>query len=60
MSSADKVFEDAILGGMEITPAALAAAIRSALIECRDPRGQLSLAKLYELTCELDRKKPTI
>ena len=50
-----RILDAATEGGYEITPAAIAVAIRAALIECRDSRGQLSLSNLYELTCELDR-----
>ncbi len=55
--AASRVFDAATRGGMSITPTALSAAIRSAVIECRDARGQLSLSKLYELTCEIESIK---
>jgi len=54
MDRAILVFEDATVAGREITPPALAIAIRSALIHCRDDRGQLSVAKLYDLTSDLE------
>lgn len=57
MSSADRVFESAIKGGYEITPQALAVAIRAAAMECRDSNGNISLAKMYELTCQLESIK---
>lgn len=50
-----RIFEAATEGGYEITPAALAVAIRAALIESKDNKGQPSLSNLYQLTCELDR-----
>lgn len=51
----NKVLNDATRGGMHITPAALSAAIRSAAMQCRDDRGNINLAMLYELTCELEK-----
>ena len=56
--SANRVFDAATRGGMGITPTALAVAIRAAAMECRDETGQVSLAKLYELTCEINSIKP--
>lgn len=50
-----KVIDDATRGGREITPTALAVAIRSAVMQCRDERGNINLCQLYELTCELER-----
>ena len=50
-----KVIADATQGGMYITPAALSVAIRSAAMQCRDERGNINLAMLYELTCELEK-----
>ena len=44
--AASRVYDAATRGGMSITPNALSVAIRSAVMECRDARGQLSLAKL--------------
>ena len=51
------VIEDATAAGREITPAALAVAIRSAVSQCIDERGNVNLGRLYELTCELERAK---
>jgi len=50
-----RILDAATQGGYEITPAAIAVAIRAALMESRDSKGQPSLSSLYELTCELDR-----
>ena len=52
-----KVIDDATKGGMQITPTALAVAIRSAAMQCRDERGNINLGQLYELTCELENTK---
>ena len=56
--SASRVYDAVTAGGMSITPEAIAAAIRGAAMECRDEKGQISLAKLYELTCELESINP--
>ena len=56
--AASRVYDAATRGGMSITPNALSVAIRSAVMECRDARGQLSLAQLYELTCDIESIKP--
>ena len=52
--SASRVYDAVTAGGMSITPEAIAAAIRCAAMECRDEGGQISLARIYELTCELE------
>ena len=52
---ARKVLDDATRGGMHITPTALSVAIRSAAMQCRDDKGNINLAMLYELTCELEK-----
>jgi len=57
MSAASRVFNAASESGNTITPKALVAAIRVALMECRDSRGQIELSKVYELTCELENLK---
>ena len=49
--------DSATQGGYEITPAAIAVAIRAALMECKDSKGQLCIGNLYELTCELEKTK---
>ena len=59
MSAASRVFEAATEGGYSITPEALVAAIRTALIECRDKAGYIDLSKVYELTCELENLNPS-
>ena len=51
------VYEAATRAGMSITPDVLVAAIRTAATECMDSTGQISLSKLYELTCELETIK---
>jgi hypothetical protein len=56
--SASRVYDAVTAGGMSITPEAIAAAIRCAAMECRDEKGQISLARMYELTCELESIKP--
>jgi hypothetical protein len=56
--SASRVYDAVTAGGMSITPEAIAAAIRCAAMECRDQKGQISLARMYELTCELESIKP--
>ena len=58
MPSASRVFDVATEGGYTITPQALAVAIRTAAIECRDDNGIVSLSRLYELTCDLENLKP--
>ena len=55
---ARKVLDDATRGGMHITPTALSVAIRSAAMQCRDDNGNISISKLYELTCELEKLDP--
>lgn len=52
--SASRVYDAVTQAGMSITPEAIAAAIRCAAMECRDANGNVSLAKMYELTCELE------
>lgn len=49
-----KVIDEATRGGLQITPTALAVAIRAAAMQCRDERGNINLGQLYELTCELE------
>ena len=56
--SASRVYDAVTAGGMRITPEAIAAAIRCAAMECRDEKGQISLARMYELTCELESINP--
>lgn len=56
--SASRVYDAVTAGGMSITPEAIVAAIRCAAMECRDTNGNISLAKLYELTCELESINP--
>ena len=56
--SASRVYDAVTAGGMSITPEAIAAAIRCAAMECRDEKGQISLARMYELTCELESINP--
>lgn len=56
--SASRVYDAVTVGGMSITPEAIVAAIRCAAMECRDTNGNISLAKLYELTCELESINP--
>ena len=58
MSAASRVFNAATEGGYTITPEALVVAIRTALMECRDSKGQVELSKVYELTCELENLNP--
>jgi len=50
-----KVINDASMGGSTITPLALAVAIRSAAMQCRDEHGNISISRLYEFTCELEK-----
>ena len=50
-----EILEEACRGGREITPAALAIAIRAAAQQCIDDRGNVSTGLLYELTCQLER-----
>ena len=50
---ASRVFDAACEGGHEITPASLGVAIRAALLECTDDKGNLNLPELYNLTGEL-------
>ena len=52
--SASRVYDAVTEGGMSITPEAIAAAIRCAAMECRDSDGNISLSRMYELTCELE------
>ena len=52
--SASRVYDAVTQAGMSITPEAIAAAIRCAAMECQDSNGNVSLAKMYELTCELE------
>lgn len=46
--------EVATSGGYELTPAAMAMAIRAAVLECSDEAGRLNIPSLYELTVELE------
>ena len=55
--SALRVYEASTQAGMSISPDVLVAAIRTAAIECMNSSGQISLLKLYELTCELESIK---
>jgi len=52
-----RILDAATQGGYEITPAAIAVAIRAALMESRDSKGQPNISNLYQLTCELERTK---
>ena len=52
-----RVMDAATLGGYAITPAAIAAAIRASIVECRDESGQVSIQALYQFTYELDSKR---
>ena len=52
--SASRVYDAVTEGGMSITPEAIAAAIRCAAMECRDANGNISLTRMFELTCELE------
>ena len=58
--SASRVYDAVTEGGMSITPIAIAAAIRCAAMECQDEKGQISLARMYELTCELESINPQL
>ena len=40
--------------GYELTPAAMAMAIRAAVLECSDDAGRLNIPSLYELTLKLE------
>ena len=40
--------------GYELTPAAMAMAIRAAVLECSDDAGRLNIPSLYELTIKLE------
>jgi len=51
---AARVMEVATSGGYELTPPAVAMAIRAAIIECSDEAGRLNIPSLYELTVELE------
>lgn len=57
MSAASEVFEAATRGGNYITPQAISEAIRVAIINSKDDSGQISILKLYELTCEIESLK---
>ncbi len=52
--SALRVFDAATRGGMTITPQVIVVAIRAAMMECRDEMGQVSSAKMFELTCDIE------
>ena len=43
--------------GGYVNPTVLAVAIRAAARECMDNKGNLSVASLYELTCQLEKKE---
>ena len=51
-----RVMEASTEGGYTITPAAIAVAIRAALVECQNESGQVTIQSLYEFTCELESK----
>ena len=57
MSAASELFEAATRGGYQITPQAIAEAIRAAAMKSRDENGQINISKLYELTCEIESLK---
>ena len=56
--SSSRVYDAVTQAGMSITPEAIAAAIRCAAMECRDANGNISLARIYELTYELESINP--
>ena len=51
---AARVMEVATSCGYELTPAAMAMAIRAAVLECSDEAGRLNIPSLYELTLKLE------
>jgi flavin-binding protein dodecin len=51
---ASRVYLAATRCGYTITPASLTEAIRTAIMECRDSSGHVSVTELYELTCKLE------
>ena len=55
-NSVDRIMQS-VQGGGYVNPMALAVAIRAAAKECMDTKGNLSLATLYELTCQLEKKE---
>ena len=54
---ASRVYDAACGGGHEITPASIGVAIRAALLECTDEKGNLNLPELYNLTGDLYSSK---
>ncbi len=57
MDKAQKVFDATLLGGSILSGKALAVAIRQAMAECTDSKGNLNVSELYDLTCKLERIK---
>ena len=55
-NSVDRIMQS-VQGGGYVNPTALAVAIRVAARECMDSKGNLSVASLYELTCQLEKKE---
>ena len=55
-NSVYRVIESVQHGG-DVNPTVLAVAIRAAARECMDTKGNLSVASLYELTCQLEKKE---
>ena len=54
---AARVMEVATSCGYELTPAAMAMAIRAAVLECSDATGSLNVSCLYELTLKLESQQ---
>lgn len=54
-NSASRILDSAGKGG-HVNPTALAVAIRAAVKECLDHNGMVSMASLYELSCQLEKK----
>ncbi len=54
-NSVSRILDSAERGGY-VNPTALAVAIRAAVKECLDHNGMVSMASLYELSCQLERK----
>ena len=54
-NSASRILDSAGKGG-HVNPTALAVGIRAAVRECLDHNGMVSMAALYELSCELEKR----
>ena len=54
--SVDRIMHS-VQGGGDVNPLVIAVAIRAAVKECMDDKGKVNAGCLYELSCQLEKKK---